>query len=158
MKINLFKLVISVAIPEIAGGIGSVFTIEAIPGWYSTLIRSPLTPPNWIFAPMWISLYFLMGISFYLIWMRNEKTGYLYLAYTLYLIQLALNVLWSFLFFGIHEILFGGIEIVFLWFFILASIIEFMKIDRRAAYLLFPYISWVTVATLLNFSLLWVNA
>lgn len=158
MKINLFKLVISVAIPEIAGGIGSVFTIEAIPGWYSTLIRSPLTPPNWIFAPMWISLYFLMGISFYLIWMRNEKTEYLYLAYTLYLIQLALNVLWSFLFFGIHEILFGGIEIVFLWFFILASIIEFMKIDRRAAYLLFPYISWVTVATLLNFSLLWVNA
>ncbi len=158
MKVNWVKLAVSILITEGAGGIGSVFTYNAIPTWYAALNKTPITPPNWIFAPMWISLFFLMGLSLYLIWNRGNVLSEHRLAISLFFVQLALNVLWSFVFFGQKELLLGGIEIVFLWYFILATIIEFMRIDRGSGYLLFPYISWVTVATILNFSILWANA
>lgn len=154
--IGWVKLVISILIAEGAGGLGSLFTFENIPTWYATLNKSPITPPNWLFAPMWITLFLLMGLALYFVWQysggRNIK-----LPIALFFIQLALNVLWSFVFFGMHQILFGGIEIVFLWYFILATIIEFRSVSRVASYLLFPYIAWVTVATVLNLSILWIN-
>jgi len=102
---------------------------------------------------MWIALYALMGVAFYLIW-DKKNSG---IAKTLYFIQLTLNALWSWIFFGLHSLVGGLIEIIFLWFFILATIIEFWHIDRRAAYLLFPYLAWVTAATILNFTLAWLN-
>jgi tryptophan-rich sensory protein len=151
------KFVISVLITEGAGGIGSLFTYGAIPTWYATLTKTPLTPPNWLFAPMWITLFFLMGVALYLIWVRKGKDSRNWLALSIFSVQLVLNVLWSVLFFGLHNILFGAIEIVFLWFFIGATIIEFYSVDRKAAYLLFPYISWVTVAALLNITILFAN-
>lgn len=157
-KFSLTKMAASIALTEGAGGIGSIFTYEAIPTWYASLTRTPLTPPNWLFAPMWITLFFLMGIAFYLIWVKMPPKEAGWLAMSLFGVQLVLNVIWSVIFFGLHSILFGAIEIIFLWFFIAATAIEFHPIDRKAAYLLFPYLSWVTVATLLNMSILFANA
>ena len=149
------RLLLSILFAQGAGIIGSIFTATAIPLWYATLTKPPITPPNWLFAPMWITLYTLMGISFYLIWMKGLKKNKL--AVKLFIIQLALNALWSIIFFGMQEILFGLIEIIFLWYFILATIIEFREVDKAAAYLLFPYLAWVTIAAILNFSIVWLN-
>ncbi|AKA48709.1 hypothetical protein IX51_05900 [uncultured archaeon] len=157
MQFNWLKFVISIIITEGAGGLGSIFTYEAIPTWYAALNKSPITPPNWLFAPMWLTLYFLMGIALYVVWTSGRNRKELVLPYVLFFIQLALNVIWSLIFFGLHEILFGAVEIVFLWFFIVATIIEFRALSKVSAYLLFPYLSWGTVATLLNFSILWIN-
>ncbi len=157
MRINWIKLLISIIIAEGAGGIGSLFTYEAIPTWYASLAKSPITPPNWLFAPMWITLFFLMAIALYLVWSSGKPRKEIVLPVSLFFLQLALNVIWSVLFFGMHQILFGAIEIVFLWFFIAATIIEFRPVSKVSAYFLFPYLSWVTVATMLNISILWLN-
>lgn len=154
---SLPKMLLSLLITEGAGGIGSIFTLGAIPGWYASLNRSPITPPSWFFAPIWVTLYFLMGLSLYFVWQRRLEVTDSWIALTLFSIQLTFNVLWSLIFFGLHQILFGAIEIVFLWFFIAATIVEFRVIDKKAAYLLFPYLAWVTAATLLNMSVLWLN-
>ncbi len=150
-------LLLSVAVCEAAGGIGSIFTFGAIGSWYEGLNKSPLNPPNWLFAPMWVTLYFLMGVALYFVFIRRGLVHDSWIALTLFFIQLSLNVLWSALFFGLHQLLFGAVEIVFLWFFIAATTIEFRTVDKKASYLLFPYLAWVTVATVLNFSILWVN-
>lgn len=155
--IDWLKLVLSVVITEGAGGIGSIFTFTQISSWYATLNRTPLIPPNWLFGPMWITLYFLMGLALYLVWKKRLSVPDSWIALTLFGVQLALNVLWSVIFFGLHQLLFGYVEIVFLWFFIVATIIEFRTIDKGGAYLLFPYLAWVTVATALNLSILWFN-
>lgn len=157
MKSSWLKLVVSLVLTEGAGGVGSVFTAQAIPGWYASLNKSPITPPNWFFAPIWITLFFLMGIALFLVWNSGKPMKELRLPISLFLIQLALNVIWSLVFFGLHSILFGAVEIVFLWYFILATIIEFRPISRVSSYLLFPYIAWVTIATVLNISILWLN-
>ncbi|MFA5406258.1 MAG: TspO/MBR family protein [Candidatus Nanoarchaeia archaeon] len=154
-KFEWKKLIISIIIAQAAGMIGSVFTTPSIATWYASINRPPITPPNWLFAPMWISLFTLMGVGFYFIWVKGIKKHKL--ASTLYFIQLGLNSLWSIIFFGLHSILFGAIEIVFLWFFILATIIEFKAVDKRAGYLLLPYLAWVTLATLLNISIVFFN-
>ncbi|HLE06065.1 MAG TPA: TspO/MBR family protein [Candidatus Nanoarchaeia archaeon] len=147
------KLLLCIVITQSAGVIGSIFTIPAIPTWYESLNRTPINPPDWLFAPMWTTLYLLMGVSLYLILgKKNNKIGL-----TLFYIQLGLNALWSVLFFGLKSITAGVIEIVFLWFFVLFTIIEFRQLDKRAAYLLIPYIAWVTIATILNLAISFYN-
>ena len=158
IKFSPIKLAVSILITEGAGGIGSVFTYGSIPTWYASLAKTAITPPNWLFAPMWITLFLLMGFAFYFIWAKLGQEKNISLPITLFSVQLILNVLWSMLFFWLHSLLFGAIEIVFLWFFIAATAIEFHSIDRKAAYLLFPYLSWVTVATMLNITILFANA
>lgn len=148
-NINWKKLVLCIVLTQSAGVIGSIFTISAIPTWYASLNKPPVTPPNWLFAPMWTTLYLLMGISLYIVLgKKNNKTGL-----TLFYIQLTLNALWSVLFFGLKSVTAGLIEIIFLWFFILFTIIEFKSLDKRAAYLLIPYIAWTTAATILNLTI-----
>lgn len=154
---RIIRFVVSIIITEGAGGIGSIFTFQAIPTWYASLTKTAITPPNWLFGPMWITLYFLMGVSLFLIQDRRKESEHIMLAALLFTIQLLLNILWSLLFFGFHSLIFGAVEIVFLWFFILATIIEFYQIDRRSSYLLFPYLAWVTVATMLNVTILFAN-
>ena len=156
-EFNLKRFLISILITEGSGVIGSLFTINAISGWYATLAKTPVTPPNWLFAPMWVTLYFLMGVALYIVWNKHEAKGGKSLAYSLFVIQLALNVLWSVIFFWQEQILFAAIEIVFMWFFIVATIIEFRSIDKSAGYILFPYLAWVTIATVLNFAVLFAN-
>ncbi|MBN1923867.1 MAG: tryptophan-rich sensory protein [Nanoarchaeota archaeon] len=151
------KLLISIIIGFSPGIIGGLFTYPAIQGWYTTLVKTPVTPPNWLFGPMWSTLYLLIGVSFYFIWKKGFKTPQSKLALTIFSIQLFLNALWSVIFFGLQELLFGLIEIIFLWFFIIANIVEFREIDKKAAYLMLPYLAWVTVATILNLSIVLVN-
>ena len=157
MKSIWLKLIVSILVTEGAGNIGTVFAVNAIPTWYAALNKSPITPPNWFFAPIWLSLYFLMGVALFLIWNSNQPKRDLRLPFVLFFVQLALNVIWSAIFFGAHSILFGAVEIIFLWYFIVATIMEFRPVSKVSAYLLFPYIAWVTIAALLNLSILWIN-
>ncbi len=146
---NTYRLLISIIVCLAAGVIGSIFTTPNIPTWYALLHKPFFSPPNWIFAPVWTTLYILMGISFYIIWekgLRKNKTGVLFFA-----LQLILNILWSLLFFGLHNPLFGVICIVFLWASILATIITFYRTSKAAGWLLVPYILWVSFASGLNY-------
>ena len=152
---KIFKLIISLIIPFIASLIGSLFTSSAIPSWYSALNKPFFSPPNWIFAPAWTALYLLMGISLYLVWINKSKLKKK--AVSIFGIQLGLNALWSIIFFGLHAPLFAFIEIILLWLSILFTIIYFYRINKTSAYLLIPYIIWVSFAAVLNFSIFFLN-
>ncbi len=152
-KINWFKLIIAVIICEAAGIIGSVFTMDGVRNWYPTLIKPDFNPPNWLFGPVWTTLFLLMGISLYLIWQQKKNRE----ALSVFGIQLFLNVMWSVLFFYLHQPLWAFMEIIVLWIFILLSIIYFYKISKPAAYLLIPYILWVSFAAFLNYTLYSLN-
>ena len=154
-KVTWWKLIAAIGFCQIAGIIGSVFTSPNIASWYATLQRPAFSPPNWVFAPVWLSLYTLMGISLYLVWTSSAKTKAKMPAYYVFAIQLALNAIWSILFFGLQSPLYGLICIIPLWISILATLILFYKISKVSAYLLVPYLIWVTTATALNYSI-WV--
>lgn len=157
MKINLIKLVISIVICQLAGVVGSIFTYTAISEWYPTLIKPWWTPPNWLFAPVWITLFTLMGISLYIVWDKGLEKKEVKTAVSIFSVQLILNILWSVIFFGLKSPLFGFIEIVILWIAILFTMIKFYRISRASSYILIPYIVWVTIAAFLNFSILILN-
>jgi tryptophan-rich sensory protein len=152
MKLNLAKFIISIVICQLAGVLGSLFTIPKIPGWYASLNKPAFAPPSWVFGPVWVALYILMGISLYLVWNRGIKGKGEKMAVYLFGVQLALNALWSFLFFGLESPFYGLAGIVLMWLAILATMWKFYVIDRRAAFLLVPYIAWVSLAALLNYS------
>lgn len=152
---KILRFFISIAVCLLAGVIGSIFTYQNIPTWYQTLNKPVFSPPNWIFAPVWTLLYILMGISLYIIWERGFKENKLPII--LFGLQLILNAKWSFLFFGMRSPLYGFIGIIFLWAFILATVISFYKISKTASILLIPYILWVSFASLLNFYILILN-
>jgi len=155
--IEILKLVVSVSICQFAGFIGTVFTTPSIPTWYATLNKPFFTPPSWLFAPVWITLYTLMGISAFLVWRKGLSDQHVRKASIVYAVQLILNVLWSGVFFGFRSILAGLIVIVILWIAILLTILNFHKISTTAGLLLIPYILWVSVAASLNFSVLILN-
>jgi translocator protein len=150
MKINWFKLIISLILPQMAGIIGSLFTIRSIPTWYAALDKPSFNPPSWIFGPAWITLYILMGISFYLIWIKSDLPNFGLLS-SVFILQLALNAFWSIIFFGLKSPLYAFIEIIALWVSILICIILFYKVSKMSAYLLIPYLLWVSFASILNF-------
>ncbi len=158
MKLNnAAKLAIAIVVSEGAGAIGSVFTVSAIPNWYVGLAKPALNPPGWIFAPVWTTLYALMGIAAFLVWKKGLEKKEVKAAIAAFSVQLFLNAIWSILFFGLHDPLFAFVDIVFLWIAILWTIIAFYKISRAAAYLLFPYLLWVTFAAYLNYSIWYLN-
>jgi benzodiazapine receptor len=146
-----------VLICEGAGIIGSIFTTPSIPGWYAALAKPPFNPPNWIFAPVWTSLYALMGIAAYLVYEKGLKRNEVKKALAIFAAQLLLNTLWSVVFFGAHMILGAAVLIIFLWGLIVATIWLFSRISKAAAYLLVPYILWVSFASVLNISLYVLN-
>lgn len=152
MKINNpLKLIISIAICELAGLLGTIFTVSAIPTWYAGLDKPFLNPPSWLFGPAWTTLYFLMGVALWLVWTGSSKGKKR--AIWLFAVQLALNAIWSPVFFGAHSI--GGalVVIVILWATIAVTISSFSKVSKKAAWLLVPYVAWVTFALYLNFAL-----
>ncbi len=154
MKTNsLLKLIVAIIISELAGVIGSLFTVSSIPTWYTALTKPALTPPAWVFAPVWTILFALMGIAAFLVWDKGLERKDVKAALAVFAVQLVLNALWSIIFFGLHKpgVAFG--EIIFLWLAILATIIVFAGISRPAAWLLAPYIVWVGFAVYLNFSI-----
>lgn len=154
---KLLKFIISILISEGVGFISTPFTISAIPTWYATLNKPFFSPPNWIFAPVWTALYFLMGMAAYLIWEKGFKNKKVKEALKFFLIQLALNFVWSLFFFGLHAPLLAFIEIVILWLAILATIKKFHPLSPSAAYLLIPYLLWVSFATILNCAIVVLN-
>jgi tryptophan-rich sensory protein len=154
--IDILKLVASIILCQLAGFLGSLFTTPAIPTWYATLNKPSFTPPNWIFSPVWISLFILMGISLFMVWRRRNHPRFR-TALIFFFVQLILNVLWSASFFGLRSPLLGLIDIVLLWIVILLTIQNFLNVSKIAGILLIPYFLWVSFATLLNFSLWFLN-
>lgn len=150
-KPKIFKLIVSIALPLGLGAIAGLFTAEAIPVWYKTLNRPSFNPPNWLFGPVWTTLYILMGISFFLVWNQSasKKRN---LAILVFLLQMALNFFWSFIFFYFNQIGIALIEIIFLWVSIVIMLVLFYKIKPIAAYINIPYLLWVTFASILNAS------
>ena len=152
-----FKLIISIVVCQCAGLIGSAFTTPAIPTWYAALEKPLFTPPNWLFAPAWITLYLLMGISASIVWQRGLDKPRVRTALIIFLIQLILNALWSVVFFGLESPLYGVIVIAVLWIAIVLTMVKFFRISTLAGALLLPYIGWVTFAALLNVYILILN-
>jgi tryptophan-rich sensory protein len=149
---EILKLVASVILCQMSGFLGSLFTTPAIPTWYATLKKPFFNPPNWIFSPVWISLFILMGVSLFFVWRRPDHPKFK-IASIFFFVQLILNILWSAAFFGLRAPLLGLIDIVLLWIAILLTIQHFLKVSKFAGVLLLPYLVWVGFATLLNFSL-----
>jgi tryptophan-rich sensory protein len=178
---NIYRFFISIVICQLAGLVGSFFTAPSVSGWYQTLDKPTLTPPGYIIALVWVFLFLLMGISLYLAWAANwqvkitakgwprriwnrwsqkfatgswrEKN-----AIIIFGLQLALNMLWSFVFFGLKSPGMAFFELLMLWVAILYTIVNFYRISKPAAYLLIPYILWVTFAGYLNFMIWQMNA
>jgi translocator protein len=150
-------ILIFVLVCEGAGIIGSLFTRPSIPGWYAGLVKSPLNPPNWLFAPVWTALFALMGVSAYLVFEKRHAKKEVRKAMAVFVAQLVFNMLWSIVFFGAHMIFAAVIVIAALWAMILATIVLFNRISKAAAYLLLPYILWVSFAAVLNISLYLLN-
>ncbi|MBI2040035.1 tryptophan-rich sensory protein [Candidatus Microgenomates bacterium] len=144
------KLILSIGLCLGAGFIGSIFTVSSITTWYVTLNKPSFSPPNWVFGPVWTMLYALMGISLYLVWLKQRIP-------TVFWIQLFLNVIWSIIFFGMRNPLLALVDIVALWIAIILTIKAFSKINKLSAYLLYPYLAWVSFASILNFAIVILN-
>ncbi len=154
--VDVIKLIVSVAVPLLAGLGSSVFTLTSIPTWYAALNKPWFTPPNAAFGPVWTILYIMMGLALFLIW-RSPRTRTRDVGIALFAAQLTVNVVWTVVFFGLQNTLYGLLTIVLLWILIAATIYQLYKVDRRASYLLVPYIAWVTIATALNASVYLLN-
>ena len=150
---KIYKLIISILLPFLASAIGGFFTASSVSTWYVTLNKPAFNPPSWIFGPVWTILYLMIGMSLYLVWINKYNK----IAFTVFGIQLFLNALWSILFFGLQNPLLALVEIIFLWASIFITIIYFYKLNKISAYLLVPYILWVTFAAILNFSIFILN-
>ncbi|MDO8583172.1 MAG: TspO/MBR family protein [bacterium] len=155
MRVDWRKLIFSVGICLLVGFGGSIFTASAIPTWYATLNKPVFSPPNYLFAPVWTTLYILMGLSLYLVWVSKSKLKSH--AMNLFWIQLTLNFSWSLVFFGLHNPVLAFVDILALWVFIFLTIKAFLPISKNSGYLLYPYLAWVSFATVLNFSILLLN-
>ena len=145
------KYVIAILICLAVGGIGGFVTIGAVNSWYLTLNKPSWNPPNYLFGPVWTTLYILMGIAWGMIWNSNstEKPK----AMQFFIIQLVLNFFWSIIIFGMKNISLALFNILVLWIMILLTLIVFNRINKKAAALLIPYILWVSFATALNFAI-----
>lgn len=152
----IFPLLISILIALSAGFIGSFFTTPSIASWYAFINKPSFSPPNWLFAPVWTLLYILMAIAAFLIWQKRDNLQ-TKPALMFYGIQLVLNTLWSIIFFGMKNPGLAFLEIIFLWLFILITLIKFYKINKTAGLLFIPYILWVSFALILNFAVWMIN-
>lgn len=148
------KLIVSILIVFFAGAVGTVFTLKEITGWYAYLPKPSWTPPNWAFGPIWNILYVLMGISLFLIWREGLHRKDVQVAIGVFAVQLIINVVWSLVFFGTHNIFGGLVLVLLLWVAILVNIIVFYRISKPAGLILIPYIVWVSIASYLNYSVL----
>lgn len=156
-KDNYLYLIGFILLAQLAGLVGSLFTFSAIPTWYATLDKPFFAPPNFVFGPVWTTLYTLMGISAYLVWRKYQFKRKSLIFWEVYFAQLILNTLWSIIFFGFKELGLAFVEIMALWYFIVRAIQESKKLNLTSAYLLYPYLAWVSFAALLNLSLYLLN-
>lgn len=150
---NIFKLIIAVTVPVAVGAASGFFTVTGADSWYKTIQKPSWNPPNWIFGPVWTTLYVMMGIGLFLVWKTDTGRKLKRAAVLLFSVQLVLNFFWSFIFFNQQQIGWALVEIILLWVFILLTIFSFSKVSRPAAWLMVPYISWVSFATILNYTI-----
>ena len=149
-------LAVFIALNAAVSALGGWATAESVGTWYVTLQKPPFNPPNWVFAPVWSALYLMIAIAGWRAW-RRATGQQRNLAFTAYAVQLALNLSWSFVFFGARLIGPALAVIAALLVAILANAFLFWRIDRAAGALLMPYVAWVSFATLLNAALWWLN-
>lgn len=153
----IWKIAISVIVCWVVAGLGAVSTADAILNWYPTLNKPFFNPPSWIFGPMWSILYTMMGIAFGMVWHQYQGEKYIKSAMIIFGVQLVLNAFWSPVFFGMQQPLIALFIIVTMLFFIWKTIKAFRPINRNSAFLLYPYLAWVSFATLLNASIVYLN-
>lgn len=156
-NLKFIPLFFSIGVCFLAAAAGSAFTMESINTWYVTLNKPFFNPPNWVFGPVWTLLYLLMGISLYLVWITKTGKEKKRQAITLFFIQLGFNVLWSILFFGLKSPSAALLGIIVLWMAIILTIRNFLGVSKLAAWLLIPYLAWVSFATILNLSIFLLN-
>jgi len=150
-------IIVAIVVCELAGIIGSLFTTPSIPGWYAGLVKPSFNPPAWVFAPVWTTLYAMMGLAAWLVYEKGLKRPEVKKALAVFAAQLVLNTLWSIVFFGAHQLLGAVIVIVLLWATILWAILLFRQISKPAAWLLVPYILWVSFASVLTVTIYVLN-
>lgn len=156
MKVTV-KLICSVFVCLLTGFLGSFLTMDSVSTWYADLSKPSFTPPDWAFGVVWPILYVMMGISAFLIWNKGIGSKQARVALGLFILQLILNSLWTPIFFGLNMMALALVEIVLLWVAILITIFAFWRISKTAAYLLIPYILWVSFAIVLNAALWYLN-
>ena len=147
------KWLVLAALLVLCLGLGSAagfLTAQSLPTWFPTLVKPSFNQPSWLFAPVWTTLYIMMAVAAWLVWLRKGPL-------VLFYVQLALNFAWSLLFFGLHSPALALIDIVAMWVAILLTLLAFWKVDRRAGWLLVPYLAWVSFAGVLNASIWWLN-
>lgn len=154
---SFLKLIAMVLLCNGIGSLGALVTVTGPGSWYAALEKPFFTPPGWVFAPVWITLFTLMGVALFLILESGTGSREVRIALAIFGIQFALNVLWSFLFFGLRSPVIGLADIIVLWFLIAATIMAFYRVKKSAAVLLIPYICWVTLATALNYGIYLLN-
>lgn len=152
---QVVALLVFLGICFAVAGLGSTVTMPATEGWYRTLEKPSWIPPSWVFGPVWSLLYLMMAVAAWLVWRKAGTTPPLPLA--LFFVQLALNLEWSFLFFGAKRPDLAFIDIVLLWLAIAATIWAFSRVSTVAAWLMVPYILWVSFASALNFTIWQMN-
>jgi tryptophan-rich sensory protein len=156
-KKDFLGAAVFIAVCEAAGIVGAIFTTPNVGTWFANLNKPEIAPPNWLFAPVWTILFALMGVAAWLVWKKRTRDGHAQEALMLFFVQLFLNVMWSVLFFG-NQMIGGALaEIVVLWLAIFLTISKFKSISMLAAYLLLPYVLWVSFAGYLNFLLYTLN-
>lgn len=152
------KIAIALVVCLTVGYSASMVTRPSVAEWFPTIEKPFFNPPNWVFMPVWTLLYILMAIAAGLVWDKvKEQNEAVKKALGFFLIQLTLNAIWSYLFFGLKNPMLALIEIVLLWLMIYETYLKFTKINKTAAYLLIPYLAWVSFATVLNASIWWLN-
>jgi tryptophan-rich sensory protein len=150
---DAIKLLLAVAVPLAIGGLSGFATARGVDTWYPTLAKPSFNPPAWVFGPTWTVLYILMGVALFLVWRQGLDTPGVKLALTLFAVQLALNGLWSILFFGMQSPAWAFAEILLLWLAIVATLWAFWRLMPVAGWLLVPYLAWVSFAAVLNGSI-----
>lgn len=153
---KFLKFILSVTITLSVGAVAGIATSKSVTTWYTTLNAPFFKPPNWLFGPVWTTLYLLLGISFFLIW-KESRSPQRDKAMGIFGLQLALNFAWSFIFFYFHQIGLALAEIILLWLTIFTMLVQFHKVKPIAAYMNIPYLLWVSFASVLNGAYFWLN-
>lgn len=151
------KVLICILVIPALGAVGGIVTASNIAGWYEGLQKPPGTPPNGVFGPVWTLLYLMIGFSLALVWHRVSAGPEKRRALAIFAVQMLLNLIWTPVFFGAHLLLVALFIIGALWIGILMTILAFRKLDRTAAWLLVPYLLWVSYASYLNAGIFWLN-
>ncbi len=154
---RLLQLLVSLALPLGVGALSGIATSSAVRDWYPGLAKPPFNPPAWVFGPVWTALYLLMGVALYLVWREGWQRPEVRHAITLFIAQLALNGLWSVLFFGLRAPGLALVDIAVLWALIAMTVVASWRVAPLAGGLLLPYLAWVSFAAVLNASIWWLN-